>query len=47
MVLNKEHLSLVGINQISVIAKTINKENSLTNKTGSKLTKGKFTPSSK
>lgn len=40
MVLNKEHLVQNGLNQIRVIAKTINKENSLTNRTGSKLTKG-------
>lgn len=37
MVLNKEHLVPDGLNYIRVIAKQINKNNSLTIKTGSSL----------
>jgi aryl carrier-like protein len=37
MVLNKEHLVSKGLDQIRVISKQINKNNSLTSRTGSAI----------
>jgi hypothetical protein len=37
MIINKEHLTLEGLNKIQVLKTKINIENSLTNKTGKKL----------
>lgn len=37
MILNKEHLTLEGLNKINILRKDINLNNSLNIKTGSKL----------